>query len=248
MNPPKKSLGQNFLQDENIARKIVALVDKSRPVLEIGAGRGALTRFLLEQGVSLTVLEKDCLLVSFLREEFASLEVICADALQFDWESVQNQVIIGNLPYNVASPIIWEVVSRSTFCQAVFMVQKEVAERICACPGKKAYGALSVWVQAFAQVEYAFTVSPNVFFPRPKVDSAVVKFLPVVQKVDRKALKNVLALLFRQRRKQIGGLLKPFWNKDFDAWLERCGLSRQSRAENISPQHFLLLSELLRKK
>ncbi len=247
MNRPKKSLGQNFLRDENIARKIVALVDKNRPVLEIGAGQGALTRFLLESGVPLTVLEKDRSLVPFLQKQFAGLQVICTDALQFSWESVHDQ-IIGNLPYNVASPIIWEVVSRSNFCEAVFMVQKEVAERICACPGKKAYGALSVWVQIFAQVEYVFTVSPNVFFPRPKVDSAVVKFLPIAQKVDKKALKKVLALLFQQRRKQIGGVLKSFWNKDFDAWLDRFGLTKQSRAENITPQSFLFLSELFAKK
>ncbi len=244
---PKKSLGQNFLRDDNISRKIVELVRSESKIVEIGPGKGALTRFLLESGLAVTAIEKDRQLVFDLRRRFLELSLVCADALFFPWEKIQDRAIIGNLPYNVASPIIWEVLSRSRFSQAVFMVQKEVAKRICASPGGKEYGALSVWAQVFSVPEYAFTVSPNVFFPRPKVDSAVVRFRPVRTKVNRSSLGRALHLLFQKRRKQLGGILRPFWDEDFDAWLLDCGLKKTSRPENIAPQSFLLLSELFEK-
>ncbi len=245
---PKKSLGQNFLRDENISRKIVALAQGERKVLENGPGQGALTRFLLQSGSDVAAIEKDRQLAFLLRQKFPGLSLVCADALFFPWEKVEDRAVIGNLPYNVASPIIWEILSRARFSLAVFMVQKEVARRLCAGPNGKEYGALSVWAQTFSVPEYAFTVSPNVFFPRPKVDSAVVSFQPTRIRVNRHFLGKVLRLLFQKRRKQIGGLLRPFWDDDFEAWLANCNLKKTSRPENIDPQSFLLLSKLFEKK
>ncbi len=245
---PKKSLGQNFLRDDNVARKIVALARGEKKIVEIGPGQGALTRFLLESGFEVAAIEKDWRLVFDLRRRFLNLPLVCADALFFPWEKVQGRAIIGNLPYNVASPIIWEILSRSGFSLAVFMVQKEVARRLCASPDGKEYGALSVWAQTLSVPEYAFTVSPNVFFPRPGVDSAVVTFRPARTKVNRYFLEKTLRLLFQKRRKQIGGLLRAFWDEDFEQWLASCNLKKTSRPENIAPQSFLLLSELFEKK
>lgn len=253
----KKSLGQNFLQDKNIARKIVEALQIARQdeVIEIGPGPGMLTRFILEERpASLTLLEKDNDMSRVWNEAFADgrseqgvpARVLNMDALRFDWASLSNPVkIIGNLPYNVASPLMWDIVRLAPgLRRAVFMVQKEVGERLCAVPSTGAYGALSVWVQSFARPRFEFTVPPQVFRPRPKVHSAVISFepLPLEERVKRpEVLSFLLKMFFQQRRKQMGGILKSHGYSP--ELLEEQGISPCDRPESLFVDQFKALSD-----
>ena len=181
----KKSLGQNFLRDPNICRKIVDSLSPQEGdrVIEIGPGQGALTEHLVEAGAErLLVIEKDDGLADALADRWPGLEILRADATKFPWESLSESgpcKIIGNLPYNVGSKLIWDIVSRvETLERAVFMVQHEVALRLTAESGNKAFGGLTAWVKNFCRTTYLFKVPPTVFRPQPKVDSAVVRFDP----------------------------------------------------------------------
>ena len=251
---PKRSLGQNFLADPNICRRIVAALraEAGDPILEIGPGRGALTRILAEHDGPVLTLEKDGNLVGWLRREFPAVGVVHADGLEFCWErtrAVPGLSLIGNLPYNVASPMIWEMVGRCREWKSmVFMVQKEVAERLTASEGSRAYGALSAWVSNFTIPEYVFTVPPHVFRPRPKVDSAIVRFLPRPDPAwaMAKELSWTLKLLFQKRRKQLGGILKEFWSEEVEAWCTGQGIERRVRPEELSPDMLRGLAEVLR--
>jgi 16S rRNA (adenine1518-N6/adenine1519-N6)-dimethyltransferase len=252
---PKRSLGQNFLQDGNIVRKIVdaLALEHGEAVLEIGPGRGALTSLLLTRTARVMALEKDRDLASALHRNLPSLGVVNGDGLTFCWEGLAPRggiKIVGNLPYNVASPMMWEIVSRvPCLNRAVFMIQKEVALRLVAGPGSRAYGALSVWMQSFVRPELLFTVPPTVFVPRPKVDSAVVAMVPSgkgVREADREALTSTVHRLFQRRRKQIGSTLKKEWSEEVEAWALENGVERTMRPENLTPTQFLSLGVLLR--
>lgn len=247
---PKRSLGQNHLQDQGVARKIVAALDV-RPgdkVLEIGPGLGALTRWLLVSGINLVALEKDVRLALHSKRQWPTVAMIAMDALEFSWERLHGHWrLIGNLPYNVASPIIWEAVSRMPrLAQAVFMVQKEVGQRLAAQPGSRVYGALSVWVQSHVQVRKLFMVGPRVFRPRPRVDSVVVDFSPLPEgrrTTSAPALRLLLRTCFQQRRKQLKTILRPVWSDALGEWLASQGLSPASRPEELSPRQFQILAE-----
>jgi 16S rRNA (adenine1518-N6/adenine1519-N6)-dimethyltransferase len=247
----KRSLGQNFLHDPNIAGKIVdgLHIEPDDSVVEIGPGRGALTGPLLSRGPRrLTVVEKDADLAADLGRTWPELEIVRADALRYDWEGLEElPKIIGNLPYNIASPLIWEIVSRARYSLAVFMVQYEVARRIAAGPGGKEYGALGVWVQSFARPTLLFKVGPNVFRPRPKVDSAVVRLVPLAG--DRpfapELLAQALRICFGQRRKQLGTILKAQMTENLINWFHSEGLDHKVRPEGVSPEQFQRLSNVL---
>ena len=242
---PRKALGQHFLQDANIARKIVRALDigPEDSVLEIGPGAGALTEPALERNPArLVLMEKDAYWAG---ERMAKgggrLSVILADALAFPWERFSEPwKFLGNLPYNVASPLIWELVSRSAgFAGAVFMVQKEVGLRLTAGPGKAAYGALSVWVQSFTVPRLEFFVPPQVFFPRPGVDSAVLSFSPRAAGRDRfppLALARTLRLCFQKRRKQLGTILRAAGGEA--SLLEELGIDPRLRPESLPLESF----------
>lgn len=249
----KKSLGQNFLQDKNIARKIVDALQISPEdkVLEIGPGPGMLTGFILEAApASLTLVEKDNYWAGVRREESASgsvpVTVITGDALKQNWASYNSPVkIIGNLPYNVASPLMWDIVSQAGGLQrAVFMVQKEVAQRVAALPSTSAYGALSVWMQCFCVPVMEFVVPPQVFHPRPKVWSAVISLVPrrpdeQPQRPD--ALSIILKMFFQKRRKQLGTIMR---SAGYDPeLLLKCDINPASRPENLAPETYKRLSE-----
>jgi 16S rRNA (adenine1518-N6/adenine1519-N6)-dimethyltransferase len=176
--------------------------------------------------------------------------VSLADALTMPWARfVAPWKIIGNLPYNVASPLIWDILSLTPgLIRAVFMVQKEVALRLVAPPGCGAYGALSVWVQSFAAPRLEFNVPPQVFRPAPKVHSAVVSFAPLPlseRPADANALSSLLKLCFQKRRKQLGGILRsqPGWQPDE---AEEIGVKQSSRPEELSPRQFQTLAALMR--
>ena len=256
---PKRSLGQNFLTDPNTARKIVDSlgIQHDDVVLEIGPGRGALTGFLLGSDASRVIaVEKDRDLAPALPLQFPGLCVVNADAMDFSWERLgrlkaqgRGVRVVGNLPYNVASPILWELAWRCPgMDRAVFMVQLEVADRIVALPRTKAYGALSAWLQSFVEVKKLFKVGPSVFLPRPKVDSAVVAFTPKPPEdraQDPLKLSRLLKMLFTMRRKQLKRILGERLTLRCDAYLQGNGLDCLCRPEELSPRQLSEMSELL---
>ena len=247
----KKSLGQNFLKDDNICGKIVDALSIGPDdfVIEIGPGQGALTRHIVRAAPrAYTVIEMDDGLAQRLEEDYPDLEILRQDALKFPWSSLDQPCkIIGNLPYNVGSKLIWDIVSAAKgLTLAVFMVQHEVAMRLTAKPGNKAYGGLTAWVNNFAATKYLFKVPPTVFHPRPKVDSAVVAFLPFAEDErpsDPERLSGLLKILFQQRRKQISTILKKHWTPEVSAWFEENEIDTRVRPENLSPGQLRSLSD-----
>lgn len=255
--PAKRSLGQNFLTDANIARKIVDCLDihPGDNVLEIGPGRGALTKHILDrQPARLMVLEKDDDLAQALTALHPSIELVAGDALAFPWPTLVPEAgwkIIGNLPYNIASPLIWDIVSRAGFASAVFMVQLEVGQRLKAPSGGKDYGALSVWVQSHARVELLFKVPPQVFQPQPKVTSAVMRFILLPHPPEpnaAKALSATLRMCFQQRRKQLATILKSKGIVRGEDLLLELGIQPSQRPETLEPERFQELSNRLQNK
>ncbi len=245
----KKSLGQNFLQDDSVCRRIAGLLDANDAdrIIEIGPGPGALTRFLQAAPHSLLILlEKDAWWASD-RQRVADCrtQAVLTDALTFDWSRISPQYpwrIAGNLPYNVASPLIWDIAARATgLVRAVFMVQKEVGQRLCARPGTRQYGALSAWVQSHLKPKLEFIVGPGAFSPQPKVDSAVLSFTPLPsarRPAERESLKRLLALCFQQRRKQLGGIFRRAALPDWEDTLGALGIAPTLRPEALSPEIF----------
>ena len=226
MNYPhraRRRFGQNFLVDRDIIQQIVSVI-APRPedrLVEIGPGRGALTKLLLSVNPNLTALEIDRDLIALLQRAFPDLNIQEADALQFDFarfaESAsrhQKLRIIGNLPYNISTPLLFHLLDyRDSIEDMHFMLQKEVVDRLGAVPGQKAYGRLSIMIQYFCQVMPLFEVPPDAFQPAPKVISAVVRIKPY-QKIPYSAcnplnLSKLVNLCFQQRRKTLRNCLKP---------------------------------------
>ena len=250
----KKSLGQHFLKDAKISTRIVDLlrITPEDRVLEIGPGPGAITNIIHERGPAVfRLIEKDSYWAAFhadMERPAPRVDVLNADALAFPWESLEGPwKIISNLPYNVGSPLMWDIVSRMPeLTRAVFMVQKEVAERLYAKPGTKDYGALSVWIQSYVRVEWGFVVRPGAFSPPPKVDSAVVAFVPLPKEchpAHPEALSAMLKLCFQLRRKQLQSILRRAGREDPSAVLEGLGIAPEARPETLSPEQFQRLAE-----
>ncbi|MEW5772088.1 MAG: 16S rRNA (adenine(1518)-N(6)/adenine(1519)-N(6))-dimethyltransferase RsmA [Thermodesulfobacteriota bacterium] len=258
----KKSLGQHFLHDAGVCRRIVAALDIGAQdrVLEIGPGPGALSRWIAEAApAAYAVVEKDTALAREFGRIYPRAAAAAADALDCRWERLVPEggwKLAGNLPYNVASPLIWEIVSRCRGLERlVCMVQKEVGRRLAAAPGSGEYGALSVWVQSFVAVRRLFDVGPGAFVPRPKVDSAVLVLTPRSAGPLRlpaggasfrpAALSGLLRMCFQQRRKQLGTILKGRWGTEVEAWFAARGLAVSARPEELSPLDFQELSNIL---
>ena len=247
---PKKKLGQHFLKDQNIARKIVdALSDDNNHILEIGPGMGVLTRYLIEKkDVDLQVVEIDTESVNYIEQNFPELigKVYNEDFLKFDISrNFPNSCsIIGNFPYNISSQILFKVLeSRNYVPEVVGMVQKEVAERISAKPGSKIYGILSVLLQAFYNIEYLFTVSETVFFPPPKVKSAVIKLVRNdVEHLscDETLYFRVVKTAFNQRRKMLRNSLREFCEEVPFEFASK-------RPEQLSVDEFIELTKAIEK-
>lgn len=250
----KKSLGQNFLQDANIARKIVAKlqINSDDNVLEIGPGAGMLTTFLREaRPARLYLVEKDHYWAKERQKEnwtyAGENQVIIADALCMPWfKFTEAWKIVGNLPYNIASPLMWDILSMAPgLVRAVFMTQKEVALRLVAPPGSGGYGALSVWVQSYTKPKLEFIVPPQVFKPSPKVHSAVLSFIPLEaghKPEYPEKLSRLLKICFQKRRKQLGVILRS--EKFFSpALLEELNIKHTARPEELCPESFQLLAD-----
>ncbi len=212
---PKKALGQHFLVDLNIARNIVdALGTDHDVVIEVGAGMGVLTQYLIENQLDkLQVVEIDSESVEFLKNKFPMLEghLIHGDFLKYEM-TTGDTAVIGNFPYNISSQIFFQILKyRNNVSECVGMIQKEVAERLAAGPGSKTYGILSVLLQAWYDIEYLFTVHENVFNPPPKVKSAVIRLKRNNVKelgCDEKLFVTVVKQAFNQRRKTLRNSLR----------------------------------------
>ncbi|MBL7968941.1 MAG: 16S rRNA (adenine(1518)-N(6)/adenine(1519)-N(6))-dimethyltransferase RsmA [Prolixibacteraceae bacterium] len=215
----KKNLGQHFLNDKNIARNIVESLQAEglNKVLEIGPGMGVLTQFLLnEKPYETYVVEIDRESVEYLNQHFPELNerIISADFLRLNLHNHFSEpfAIIGNFPYNISSQIFFKVLEyRNQIPEVVGMLQKEVAERLAAPPGSKTYGILSVFLQAYYNIEYLFTVHENVFTPPPKVKSGVIRLTrnkTTQLNCDEKLFTSVVKMAFNQRRKTMRNSLK----------------------------------------
>ncbi len=244
----KKHLGQHFLKDENIARKITdSLSLPCEALLEIGPGTGVLTKYLLELPVNkFLAIDVDREAVPYLKKTFpeAADNFIEGDFLRIPVDQLFDGPfsVIGNFPYNISSQILFRVLDhRNQIPEVVGMFQKEVAERIAAPPGSKTYGIMSVLLQAWYDIEYLFTVGAEVFVPPPKVESAVIRLKRnQVQSLgcDEKLFVNIVKTAFNQRRKTLRNALKSFRFSP-DAALEQL---LTQRAERLSVEEFVFIT------
>ena len=261
---PSKTLGQNFLHDQNLARWIVAQLDvqPGDTLLEIGPGLGALTGTALETGAKLTVLEKDARLAGFLRQRFAGenrLRVEHLDALDFDVRTLwpdRPVKVFGNLPYYISTPLLFHFASpASPVERAVFLLQRELAARIAAAgPGSKDYGILSVVIGRRWRVELLRVLPASVFLPEPKVDSALIRLVPrapdELPACDVQTFEQLVRAGFSQRRKQLRKLLADFFPADARVpWSEaaaRCGFGESVRGEELTLLQWIALANTVR--
>ncbi|WP_299773996.1 16S rRNA (adenine(1518)-N(6)/adenine(1519)-N(6))-dimethyltransferase RsmA [uncultured Pseudoteredinibacter sp.] len=251
----RKRFGQNFLSDPGIIQRIVSSIAPREDdnIVEIGPGKGAITALLLESCPKLNVVELDRDLIPILLAQFAvfkDFKIHQADALKFDFASLaENKAlrIVGNLPYNISTPLIFHLLSYHGKVQDMhFMLQKEVVERMAAVPGQKSYGRLGIMVQYYCQVENLFLVPPECFQPQPKVDSAIVRLKPYQElphpAKDVKLLERVVNVAFQQRRKTLRNGLKQLANSE---QLDALKTDISVRAENLSVEQFVALSDEL---
>jgi len=258
---PKKRLGQTFLYKRFISDEIVRLanITKHDVVIEIGPGLGALTRPLAEQGAHIIGLEFDMALVAAMQKIVREprVEIVRADALHFDYHNVYNQhttklKIIGNLPYYLTSPLIFKLLTlRPIIHGMLVMIQKEVADRLAAQPGTRAYGTISIFTQLYCEVKKQLTVTKDNFYPRPKVDSEIVAFAvrdkPLVAVNDERFFEKLVRASFLRRRKTLLNALKAtdYFNRGKDRILEALNaldIDPQRRPETLSISEFSKLS------
>ena len=249
----KKHLGQHFLRDLEVARRIAASLplDGRTSVLEIGPGTGVLTQFLLQNpDIDLTAVELDSESVVYLHQHFPQLKVVEADFLKMDLKSLFSDkfCVIGNLPYNISSQIFFKMLdNKDQIPCLVGMIQKEVAERMAAKEGNKTYGILSVLMQAYYSIDYLFTVHEHVFDPPPKVKSAVIRLTRNdVSRIncDEKLFKTVVKTAFNQRRKQMRNSLKPLIAKENPVFANPIF---DKRPEQLSVDAFIELTNMIEK-
>jgi len=248
MSVPKKKWGQNFLRNRGAVEKIVAAVEPQPGdvIVEIGPGEGVLTEKLAALGNELQAIEIDPALAARLRQRFGDI-VINADALDIPLPSRPFRAV-GNLPYNVGTPILRRVIADPNFRRAVFMLQKEVADRLVAKPGDEQYGYLTLYRQLFATARILFTLEPGSFHPRPKVRSAVV-----LLDADRKPYANddvmdVISVAFRMRRKKLVNNLTNFASREEVLQvLKRADVDPDARAEDLPLEAFVRIATHFRR-
>lgn len=258
----RKRFGQNFLVDDGIIRRIVRAIHPQAGdnLVEIGPGKGAITSQLLASCPTLQVVELDRDLIPILLAQFIAsypeLQIHQADALKFDFASLlqdsgpkagQPLRIVGNLPYNISTPLIFHLLSYAGRVKDMhFMLQKEVVERLAAGPDDKAYGRLSIMVQYYCRVENLFPVPPQCFSPQPKVDSAIVRLIPHTELPhparDIRVLEKLVNTAFQQRRKTLRNALKQLIPAEH---IDSLDVDTGKRPENLSLADFVRLSDQL---
>src|SRR5947207_1895319 len=253
---PVRTLGQNFLHDQNLAHSIVDQAELTADdyVVEIGPGLGALTKLALEKGARVLAIEKDTRLANFLREYLGHtrLELINIDALKFDARTLfshRRVKLLGNLPYNISSALLLKFLEYpSPISLWLFLLQKEMARRLSASPSTHDYGALTLRVQLQHHVKYLRTIPASVFFPKPDVDSALVRILPrdplELPERDDELVLTLIRLGFSQRRKQLKKLLHQ-QIADWDAAARSVGFNPKARAEELSLLQWIALANFI---
>lgn len=250
----RKRFGQHFLHDPGVLQRLVAAIDPGAEqlLIEIGPGRGALTAALLAHGARLEALEIDRDLATLLRERYRDEHLVIheADALRFDFAALANARgqrlrIVGNLPYNISTPLLFHLLSTPTaLLDLHVMLQREVIERICAAPGGRDYGRLTVMLAPWVEAEHLFDVGPGAFQPPPKVWSAVAR-LRVRERPSFTAdarFAKLVAAAFAQRRKTLRNALKGLLAAE---QIVACGIDPGARPETLPPQSYGKLAELL---
>lgn len=248
---PRKRFGQNFLRDDRVVDRIIAAVQprSSQHLVEIGPGEGALTESLVSSGATLDVIELDRDLVPGLLAAYGlnpQFKLHNADALSFDYNSLR-QIdegglrIVGNLPYNISTPLIFKLLGQSSrIIDMHFMLQREVVQRLSAIPGNKQWGRLGIMAQYQCHVEHMFDVPPEAFFPPPKVQSAIVRLTPYIDtpwvECDHVTLAKVVRTAFSQRRKTLRNNLKDLIDT---SELETLGIDPGCRAETLELTQFI---------
>ena len=252
---PTKKWGQNFVIDPNTVRRIVRVADvaPSDVVLEIGPGIGSLTLALLETGARVVAVEIDPRLAQRLPRtvaEFAPdavdrLDVICADAMDVSTLPVEPTAVVANLPYNVAVPVVLHLLATFPSIEKILvMVQREVADRLCAEPGSRTYGVPSVKARWFGHVHYAGDVGRNVFWPAPNVDSGLVSIVRGAEPagVDRIEVFSIVDAAFAQRRKQLRSALSARFPGRVDSVLASAGVDPSVRGEQLDVSDFIAIA------
>ena len=252
---PKKRFGQHFLSDRRLLGRIADAVQATSAdtVIEIGPGRGALTEQLLERAGRVVAIEVDRVLAAMLRERWAAdsrLTVVEGDVLEQDLGALAGgpYLLAGNVPYNITTPILFHAMRRPRPERAVYLVQKEVADRVVAGPDDEAYGALSVNVQALARAESLFGVPAKAFNPPPSVESAVLRITPLERSViapeEEEPFRVMVQGAFGLRRKQLRRVVRTLWSLDAagaDVVLAKAGLEPEARPETLSAEQFAAL-------
>jgi 16S rRNA (adenine1518-N6/adenine1519-N6)-dimethyltransferase len=268
----KKRLGQNFLIDQNILEIIIRVLEpqKDDHILEIGTGIGTLSAILSPLVKEVITIEKDIKLIPLIKENlspFDNIEMIFSDAMDMDFysfiktykkEGREIHKIVGNLPYYISIPLIRKVVELNKEIRtAVFLVQKEVGMRLMALPGEKDYGILSIAVQYYSKPQKIHHVPATVFYPKPKVNSMIIKLevlkTPSIKVVNEKLFFEIVRASFQQRRKSIVNSLTNYFHKRFDKKeiekiLEKADIGREVRAENLYPEEFGVLANIMTEK
>jgi 16S rRNA (adenine1518-N6/adenine1519-N6)-dimethyltransferase len=254
---PLKKFGQNYLTDKNIIRKIINEISpiKDDNLIEIGPGTGSLTEELLEKVPQIIAVEIDKRANKILLTKFPNLNLAEEDFLKFDLRNIYEKKrkrlrIIGNIPYNLTSSIMFKLIDNNQIIEdAVLMVQFEVAKRMISKAGTKDYGILAVLVQYFCDVRLCFKISPNVFFPKPKVYSAIIHLFfksDVLEDGKKKLFIQIVKASFGKRRKTLKNSLS---NSIFEKLnFENCGIDLSLRAEQLSIREFLILTDFAYKK
>lgn len=257
---PKKGLGQNFLTDKNIQRKIIFScgLNKGDTVLEIGAGRGELTHLIAERVKRLSAVEIDSHFCAALKDKFKEcpkVKIIHQDILEFNFKSYFKNLkgkisVVGNIPYYISTPIIGRLLECRKKCENIFLtVQKEFAERITASPGSKKYGALSCFVQYYTYPEILFTIKKGCFSPAPKVDSAFLHLKvppkPRVKVKDERLFFRIIRSAFGQRRKTLrNSLAGVITQSKLNTFFTLSGLDPNIRPERLTLENFAALSQV----
>ncbi|MDP8298935.1 MAG: 16S rRNA (adenine(1518)-N(6)/adenine(1519)-N(6))-dimethyltransferase RsmA [Candidatus Tantalella remota] len=260
---PNKRLGQNFLVDNNIKEKILSFLPLSKDltVVEIGPGFGMMTFDLAERCGRLIAIEKDPRVCEIMEEFFAekgNIELICGDILETDIARAAGApkskiLVYGNVPYYITTPIVEAIIEqRSSVSELYMVIQEELADRLVAVPGSKIYGSISCFVQYYTKPEKVFKISQNCFFPRPKVNSCLIRmeFLekPRVQVADEEFMFKLIRKAFSQRRKKMLNPLSDGWIESMDKnrWKEvltLCGVDLSARAEELSLEVYAALAD-----